>query len=138
DRPANAFVAAFIGNPPMNVFPVRARASERNGLQLTVADQVVSLPNRPVPLPPGEQPLCAGLRPEAFALAGDTAEAPRLTATVEHGEFLGHETLAHVAIGDLRLVVRFAGMQPLSKDAQVRLTFDPERLHLFDESGQAL
>ena len=119
----------------MNVFPVRARAAD-GGLQLAIADQVRS------PLPstgirrPDERARQAGVRPEAFALADGTA-APVLAATVEHVEYLGHETLAHVVVGTasatVRLVARLPGMQPLSKDEPVRLAFDPKRLHLFDE-----
>ena len=138
DRPANAFVASFIGNPPMNVFPVRARADERGLLQLAVADQVLSLPNRRAPFGPGERRLSAGVRPEAFALATDAAPGPALTVTVQHVEYLGHETLAYVRLGDVHLAVRLPGMQQLTKDAKVRLTFEAQRLYLFDENGNAL
>ena len=141
DHPTNAFVASFIGNPPMNVFPVRARPLA-GGLQLTVADQVLTVSAPPTAMPADERSLQAGIRPEAFALA-DGADAPTLTATVEHVEYLGHETLAHVLLGHhspdtVRLVARLPGMQPLHNDAQVRLTFDPQRLHLFDANGDVI
>jgi multiple sugar transport system ATP-binding protein len=140
DHPSNAFVASFIGNPPMNVFPVRARPAE-GALQLAVADQVLTLPSVSTALAAGERTRLAGVRPEAFALA-DGAGAPTLSARVEHVEYLGHETLAHVVIGTssdaVHLVARLPGMQPLNKGEHVRLRFDPERLHLFDESGEAL
>jgi ABC-type sugar transport system ATPase subunit len=143
DRPANAFVAGFIGNPPMNVFPVRARRDERGVLRLAAGDQVLAVPADALTraLGTGERPLCAGLRPEAFALA--EASGPSLAAVVEHVEFLGHETLAHVQLDGAgaagpRLVVRLAGMPHLAKNDRVRLGFDPRQLHLFDESGTAL
>jgi ABC-type sugar transport system ATPase subunit len=140
DHPTNAFVASFIGNPPMNVFPVRARPVE-GALQLAVADQVLTVPFASTALSAGERTLQAGVRPEAFALAAG-ATAATLTATVEHVEYLGHETLAHVVIGQsagaIRLVARLPGMQPLEKNEPARLTFDPQRLHLFDENGAAL
>jgi ABC-type sugar transport system ATPase subunit len=140
DRPANAFVASFIGNPPMNVFPVRARPVE-GALELLVGNQILSIPSASSALPAGEQTLQAGVRPEAFAIARDGA-APSLAAELEHVEYLGHETLAHVLIGRgpgaVRLVARLPGMQPLNKDAQVRLTFERQHLHLFDENGEVL
>ena len=143
DRPANAFVAGFIGNPPMNVFPVRVRHGADGALQLAVGDQVLAVPRLRVgdAVGSGERALSAGLRPEAFALATDSRSA--LTAVVEHVEFLGHETLAHVQLnaapdGGPRLVVRLAGMPHLSQAERVRLDFDPQGLHLFDENGVAL
>jgi ABC-type sugar transport system ATPase subunit len=138
DRPANAFVAAFIGNPPMNLFPVQTRANGK-GMQIVVADQVLELGRDS-----GDEDRRAsqaGLRPEAFRLAAD-AQRPALEATVEHVEYLGHETLAHVQVGQganaVRLVVRLPGMQQLAKDDRVKLTFDPKHLHLFDAAGASL
>jgi ABC-type sugar transport system ATPase subunit len=135
DRPANAFVAAFIGNPPMNIFPVQTRANGA-GKQIVVAGQTL-----PVDPAGNDHARQAGLRPEAFRLASDNA-APALEATVEHVEFLGHETLAHVQVGQgssaVPLVVRLPGMPPLSKDERVRLSFDPKQLHLFDAQGSAI
>ncbi len=141
DRPANAFVAGFIGNPPMNVFPVRVQGADASALQLAVADQLLAIPAGRVALRPGDR-LSAGVRPEAFALAAGGTAGAALRATVEHVEFLGHETLAHLQVGTgpdgVRLVVRLPGMQRLAKDEHVRLAIDPARLHLFDEQGQAV
>ena len=74
-RPANRFVAGFIGSPPMNFLPARLLPGAR-------AD--------------GE--IVAGVRPEALRL-GRAGEADTLAATVEQVEALGHETLVHVRIG---------------------------------------
>ena len=55
ERPANAFVAGFIGNPPMNICPRRARAAAPTAaLQLTIGDQVAER-CRPTPLPGGAE-----------------------------------------------------------------------------------
>jgi ABC-type sugar transport system ATPase subunit len=138
DAPANAFVAGFIGNPPMNVFPVRAQAGDRGNLRITIADQAVEVA--------AAADLAArvrrvGLRPEAFALAAEHG-APSLQAAVEHVEFLGHETLAYVRLGagsaGVRLAVRLDGMQPLSTGERVRLRFRNRALYLFDEQGHTL
>jgi ABC-type sugar transport system ATPase subunit len=133
DRPANAFVASFIGNPPMNVFPVRAEAVD-GALRLQVGDQTLSVPGRTVSRAGGT--LKAGIRPEAFGLVDDDT-APALNVTVEHVEHLGHETLAHVRVGSssdgVPLVARLPGMQVLAKDSQIRLAVDPTKLYLFDE-----
>jgi ABC-type sugar transport system ATPase subunit len=134
-QPANVFVAAFIGNPPMNVFPVDAvRAGER--LQLTVEGQSIAVAAPGLAAALGSQPrhLRAGVRPEAFALA----DGDGLAARIGHVEFLGHETLLYASLGALRLVARLPGMQRFTPGDPIRLAADPAQLHLFDESGAAL
>ena len=75
-------------------------------------------------------PLTGGVRPEAITLVDDDPDAIR--ATVAHVELLGHETLVHADVGDVRLVVRAPGMVALSSGDRVHLRIDPARLHLFD------
>jgi multiple sugar transport system ATP-binding protein len=140
EHPANAFVAGFIGNPPMNVFPVRASAGTRGGLALRVGDQVLTLPAREAVAARDDQQLSAGIRPESFALATDARENT-LRVNVDHVEFLGHETLAYVRVGSdpqaPRLVARLPGMHALAGQS-IALHVDPEQVHLFDASGTAL
>jgi ABC-type sugar transport system ATPase subunit len=138
ERPANTFVAAFIGNPPMNVFPVRLQRGGDGRAQLTIGDQTVTLPAESLP-DGAERARSAGLRPEAFGLVADAATTPStLEVTLEHVEYLGHETLAHVRAGDVHLVARLPGMPDLPAEQRVRLTIDPRQLHLFDHDGRAL
>jgi hypothetical protein len=65
-----------------------------------------------------------------------------LRATVEHVEWLGHETLAHVRLGadeaGLRLVARLGGMRPLARGAAVRLRLPARRLHVFASDGSVV
>jgi ABC-type sugar transport system ATPase subunit len=139
DRPANVFVAGFIGNPPMNLFPTRVTAAANGTAALQIGDQQLPLTPGRAAAAPGT-PLTAGIRPEAIQLAHD--EGPGvLRATVEHVEYLGHETLAHVRLGTtdeaVRLIARLPGMHRLDPAATIRLRLDPERLYLFDASGTA-
>ena len=127
DRPANAFVAGFIGNPPMNLFPTRLDTADGR-LVFRIGDQTAPAGERP-----GVQlrvPLTGGVRPEAIALVTDHRDA--LRATVAHVELLGHETLVHVDVGDVRLVLRTDGMQSLAAGDRVGLRIDPARLYWFD------
>ena len=143
DRPANVFVAGFIGNPPMNLFATRAAIDERGRTCLTIGNQALPLAGgslsdmvrqRP------EQHWTGGIRPEALRLASDHEG---VSATVEQAEYLGHETLTHVRIGDaaaagtVRLIARLPGMHELSAGSTVRLQLDGDRLHLFDADGRA-
>jgi len=141
DRPANVFVAGFVGNPPMNLFPTRVAADERGGGAITLGGQRV-----PISLPRGGEAraaVTAGIRAEAFRLAAEE-EASALKAVVEHVEYLGHETLVYVRVATAdsadagRPIVRLEGMHSLAKGATIGLHVDPDRIHLFDESGAAL
>jgi multiple sugar transport system ATP-binding protein len=125
DEPANAFVAGFIGNPPMNLFPARIE-----GTTLHLGEQGL-------PIAAGRArrtgSVMAGVRPEAVSLAEPGPSA--LRATVEHVEYLGHETLIHAAGGEVRLIARVPGMHELATGTSVGLRLDPERIYVFDDAG---
>jgi len=140
DQPANIFVAGFIGNPPMNLFSTRVSTDSAGGSVVSVGDQTLRV-GRAWRAAEGAT-LTAGIRPEAFRLA--TGGTSRLAAIVEHVEYLGHETLAHVRVGAgdgpdaVRLIARLQGMYELSKGAAIGLQVDEHRVYLFDSSGTAL
>ncbi|MGE3499878.1 MAG: ABC transporter ATP-binding protein [Candidatus Binatia bacterium] len=141
DRPANLFVAGFIGNPPMNLLPGRVEV-DGSTLHLAIAGQRVAL------LAPSWARALAdraadirhiGIRPEAVGLRREPTGAELLTASVAHVEFLGHETLAHLALAaDERVIGRFPGMQALEHGERIRLKIDSDQLHLFDAAGDAV
>jgi len=144
ERPANTFVAGFIGNPPMNLFLARLIATN-GGLRLRLGEQTL-----PLALPAAvterwrawlDAPLTAGIRPEHLRLAEDHEESVR--TTVSDAEYLGHETLLHVRVDGqdppgAALVVRLPGIRPFHKGETVRLSLEPARLHGFGPDGAAL
>jgi multiple sugar transport system ATP-binding protein len=144
DRPANVFVAGFIGSPPMNLFPTRL-VVESGRASITIGDQSVALLLSAAARQVAGRAtsLTAGLRPEAFQLAPSAAVDGCLRTRVEHVEHLGHETLAHVGVGAadagdvLRLVVRLPGMHEFAAGETLLLTIDSDRVHLFDHAGRA-
>ncbi len=92
NRPANPFVAGFIGTPPMNLFPPGTLDPEKT----------------------------AGIRPEHLAVRGrgtGEREAGELDAVVDFLEPLGSETLVHILVGTMKFpaIARlpgFAGFKP--------------------------
>ena len=144
ERPANTFVAGFIGNPPMNLFPARLTAAA-GGLRLRLGEQALPL-EWPAPLAERwrawlDTPLTAGIRPEHLRLAADDEQGVR--TTVSDAEYLGHETLLHVRVDgqdspDAALVTRLPGIRPFHKGETVRLNLDEARLHGFGPDGAAL
>jgi len=141
EQPVNAFVASFIGNPPMNLLPGRLMHDASGQVTVTVAGG--TLPIAPARLPralPGDDgALTIGIRPEILTLAPEAAPNT-LRLTVEHVEWLGHETLAHLraAGDDGRVVARLPGMHALTAGQPIALAVDPERIYLFDAEGRAL
>ncbi|HVM97888.1 MAG TPA: ABC transporter ATP-binding protein [Candidatus Acidoferrales bacterium] len=135
-KPANAFVAGFIGNPPMNLFPATIQPTAQ-GTFLRIGGQTLRVAAVAAGAP---REVLVGIRPEAISLAG--AGDSGLRAIIEHVEYLGHETLAYLRIDEVsdlpRLVARFAGMQHFNKGGAVRVQFDPERVYLFDANAAAL
>jgi len=143
DRPANVFVAGFVGNPPMNLFATRAAVDDRGRTTLSVGDQRVPFSRADIG-PAARGQLTAGIRPEGFKLASSDSADAGIKVKVEHVEYLGHETLAHVCAGEpareeaIRLIARLQGMHELAKGDTLRLAIDPDRVHLFGENGAAL
>ena len=133
DRPANRFVAGFIGSPPMTLLPAEATVDGDTlivaiaGQRLVVADAALA---RAV-APQARRVRCAGVRPEAWRLATDGADG--FAATVELVEFLGHETLLHASANGARLIVRLAGAARLRAGDVVHLA--TSAVHLFDDGG---
>ncbi len=147
-EPANAFVAGFIGSPPMNLFATTLAAAEHGGAAISLGNARVTL-TRPALLarlastvPTG--PLTAGVRPEAFRLAPDAGGRDGFAARVEHVEHLGHESLAHVSVAGaptqppVRVVVRLPGMHAIATGDALRLAIDAAAVHLFDATGRSL
>ncbi len=131
-RPANLFVAGFIGTPAMNFLPARIGTG---GVVLADGTRW-PLPSMPA-LAEGHQ-VTVGLRPEDLRLA-DGPSPCRLEASVAIVEPLGPETLITVAFAGQELVAKADGDAAPAIGAALALAATPGRLHLFDQaSGNAL
>lgn len=143
ERPANTFVAGFIGSPGMNVFASRLRQSE-TGLAFEFAGRWLDIPvNGKVGLEAltsyVDQPVFAGLRPEAFGLAATGETTVELTLTAV--EALGHEQLLYFDVSKLsvsNMVVRVQGSPMVSIGSKLPLSFDTRELYLFNIQGDAI
>jgi DHA2 family multidrug resistance protein-like MFS transporter len=108
ERPANAFVARFIGAPAMNLFPPATA-----GLDSTAGAM-------------------AGIRPQDILLREDGP----LRATVDLVEPRGHDAVVHLRVDDAAATSLMA-LTPIPPPAGsvVGVVLPRERLHLFDEAG---
>jgi multiple sugar transport system ATP-binding protein len=124
-KPANEFVAGFIGNPPMNLVDGTLGA---DGI-VTVFGQDgwrFRLVPEPDQAPPGEQPVRIGFRPEDIAIADDGDEAQ-----VRIVEPTGHEVIAVFDLHGADVVGRMSPELELAADDTVRLAPRVDRIHVF-------
>ncbi len=136
-RPANRFVAGFIGSPRMNFLEVEP-AADRNG-HLAVRLPGGALVSFPIAAD-GAQPRILGIRPEHLELCVPAAEEERgLRGEIFVVERLGAESHVHVRLADgARLVVITAGEGELAPGTPCSLHFAPGRAYLFDAADRTL
>ncbi|KQX58227.1 MULTISPECIES: ABC transporter ATP-binding protein [unclassified Ensifer] len=129
DRPANKFVAGFIGSPAMNFLPAVGGPDGRSIILDVGAKQTIAL-NRTVQ--PG-QALSVGLRPEHIELAA--ADEGILSASVAMIESTGATCFLTMATTP-ELSVVFNGRSVARAGDRVGLSFAPGSMHLFDADTQ--
>ncbi|HEY8483989.1 MAG TPA: sn-glycerol-3-phosphate ABC transporter ATP-binding protein UgpC [Longimicrobiales bacterium] len=143
-RPANRFVAGFIGSPPMNF--VRGVVVRGEGLRYCAEGNAFTLPlgdewGRSLGSREGRE-VILGIRPEDIDIAGSRRRGGRVAEArlvVEMAELLGNEILLHASSLGHRLIARVAP-QPLPGPGEaVDLVLDLDKLHFFDpETERAL
>ena len=134
ERPANMFVAGFIGAPAMNFLPARLdHAGARSVIRLGDA----SIPLGALPQGAGGD-VTLGIRPEHLSLVADGEGL--MPARVEIVEHLGAETYAYVEIADPKatLTVSLPASAGVKPGDRVSLHFDLSHLHVFDRDGAAI
>lgn len=138
EQPANTFVAAFIGNPPMSIVPAQLVSNSDGRLRLQLGEQSLAAPDYWRPW--CGKSLQVGIRPEYLSVTG---QEQGLAAVVCDAEYLGHETLLHLhlagaALPPCKVTARLSGIRIFQRGEAVRLLVHTMRLHLFDSSGLAL
>jgi multiple sugar transport system ATP-binding protein len=130
-KPANKFVAGFIGAPAMNFIDVTVRSEadgnsvEGEGLRLTV-------PDAPALAAYNGRRAILGMRPEHLTL-GEGAPGLGFDARVEVVEQLGSEILLETRVGGATVTAaRVPAETVIARGDQVRLSAQPGRLHFFD------
>jgi ABC-type sugar transport system ATPase subunit len=109
-RPANTFVATFIGSPAMNLLP-------------------------PGALGLGGEGKLAGFRPEHVELGNGRPDAASYEAVVEVVEYLGDEQLAHLRLGDTPVIAKLPVEPRLAAGTTQTFSVPRARIMLFDEAG---
>jgi ABC-type sugar transport system ATPase subunit len=136
-RPANLFVAGFIGSPPMNF--VTGTLGDDHQPLFASPDFTLALPEAPRTAADGRE-VVLGVRPQDLALEPDPTKSATVRGRVWVVELLGSEKLVEVTVGERRrLTVQVRADTDVKIDDPVGVQFDPQRVHLFDAgSGIAL
>ena len=138
-RPANLFVARFIGSPSMNLMEARVEAREREHLTLSGGGllRAVRLDlAAPADLSPGA-PVTIGIRPDQVEIVGEGEG--HLKGIVRLVERLGVESHVHVELPDGRgLLANVRGTHPVRAGEAVHLALPGPHLHVFNAAGEAL
>ena len=128
-RPANVFVAGFLGSPAMNLFRGRLRAD--SGLQLECDGSLLPLgahAGGEIAARVGQQ-LIVGIRPEALAVV---AGAGHFSALLEVVEPVGNEMFLNLSFGESAIVVRTPPRELPSPGDRLSLAYAAEAVHFFD------
>ena len=135
-RPANLFVAGFIGSPQMNFIAAEVVRAAADGVEVRVpgGGTVVAQVNGGSATAGDKVKL--GIRPEHLTLAGGTGT---MTGVPEVIEQLGESHFVHIRLSDGALVtLRAPGDAALTAMAPTAINIDGSLCHVFNEAGKAL
>jgi multiple sugar transport system ATP-binding protein len=138
-KPANQFVAGFMGSPPMNFLPVNVNGD--GFLQGESLIKAIAIDDFPLKEIGSDRPFILGFRPEDLQPA--TSADAHLEGTVELVEALGSETIVLLKLQDSELRARVSADIGLEHHWQIGdrsfWRFDLNKLYAFDaESGITL
>jgi multiple sugar transport system ATP-binding protein len=130
-RPANTFVARFIGSPSMNMLAgvVASGAVTMDGIGATPPMAGLSDAGR----------VLLGIRPDDLRVGERRPGAVNLKGTVEVVEPLGPDSLVYLDVAGQQIIAKTDARRPVAVGEAVELVADMSQVHVFDEkSGQAL
>ncbi len=136
ERPANTFVAQFIGSPAMNL--IDAEVTATGG---TTSVRMADGGHADVPIASTSADIGAsvklGVRPEDLVVT--ESDDYLVSADVDMVEALGETTVLYFMSqnGEPGLIAKLPGIHQIAKGTSIRLTAAPEKLHLFESSGKS-
>jgi ABC-type sugar transport system ATPase subunit len=131
NRPANRFVAEFVGNPGMNFIDGRidlaARTFVGNGVGLVLSEEILGSPQ----FSNAETKVTMGIRPEHIQVSNVAADG-WLPATVYVTELMGSEVFVIVEVANQKLIARAPADFRAESASKVWIYLDASKAHLFD------
>lgn len=134
-RPANLFVAGFIGSPQMNFLAAKVEGQGAKSITLSLPGGTITVPTAGHPPVDPTGPVTLGIRPDRLELA---SEGP-LSGVVRLAERLGTESHLHIELtAGGSVVVITDGTHPARVRDRVNLRIPAADVHVFDALGIAL
>ena len=124
EKPANTFVATFIGLPPMNMFDGKIEGGE---FKSEFFDYALTDSQKEALKEHEGKEVILGVRPENIVTPGT------VTLKVTNNENLGMNTLVHGKIGTKVVVAKFAEWCNYVPGDEVGIGFDPDMMHFFEQ-----
>ena len=137
-RPANVFVASFIGTPQMNLMEVDFRGVEGRKASIGIDSKTVDVEVDAAAKKLGLSRVTIGIRPRALLPRSESGR-DTISAQAELIEPMGAETLIHArgeAGHDIRVVVPREVKVRIGE--RLHLKPDPRQTHIFDAQGRAV
>ena len=138
ETPENEFVAQFIGSPAMNLLPGEiVETGERTRVRMAGGGEALSsVPSLPEDM---GKTVNIGVRPEDFVAAAEGASFI-YQGKVNITEALGEVTILYFHVeGDGKAVIaKLPGIHKELRNLDVRLTADPSKVHVFDDTQSLL
>ena len=138
DRPANLFVAGFIGSPAMNFFPAHLR-KDGSSLFVDAGDFSVKIPDSrtSVYMPHAGKEVIFGIRPEDIhnpVFVPSDIHAEPVETKVDVTELMGNEIFLYLVSGNNSYVARVDPRTRFSIGDKVKVVFNMDNFHIFDPS----
>ena len=135
NKPANMFVAGFIGSPRMNFIEMQIEDGK-----LVAGDIKISLSPEIAEKLHDYKSLIAGIRPEDIYPV-DRGIPPNVKPLVVRGtvdfiEALGSDTIIHIKVGDILLIAKVPGGYSANIGEKIEVALDLNKLHIFEKSGK--
>jgi multiple sugar transport system ATP-binding protein len=135
ERPANLFVAGFLGNPAMNL--LKGRLENAAGMTLAGSDARLPLgvfPRATLATHAGRE-IVAGIRPEDLQRTPPSGDALQLQVVVDLIESVGNESFIHARCGSWPLLSRGSPHDLPAIGSTLTLYVEPRKVHFFDGEG---
>ncbi|MBA7574491.1 Maltose/maltodextrin import ATP-binding protein MalK [subsurface metagenome] len=141
NKPVNKFVAFFVGQPGMNFIKCKVESLESISLQTSKGKNIFGFTGAVDPKYVGSE-ITMGIRPQQLGMIEHGGQKSIMSGQVKIVEFQGDNDVLTVELGDINKtqikVVIPAGGKKFKQEETCWMDFQPECIHLFDETEKAI
>lgn len=136
-RPANKFVAGFLGSPPMN-FMEASLQTEGSTTYAVGSGFKIAIPDERLGSAKGSQrDVTLGIRPSDLNYDPNAADSEAFDLSVKVSEYIGAQSVLLCDCGGATVTVELKSETPIALGETLRFAVRPEGIHLFDQNTEA-